>query len=240
MESGERRALAVDDDRATRDLIGSVLGSTGIDVLTLGSGADATELLKTEKFAALLFDLRMPAPDGIALTRVARASGFNQRTPIILLSDDQSPRACGEGFAAGASFFFYKPIDKGHLLSLSRAIGGAIEHERRRFRRVPLQVPVNLVSNDVELRAETIDISLDGMLVTAPRSLPAGSAVQALIQLVPGQKPIVGSAVVMRVLPGNRLGIHLTGLSVTERERLQEFLLPLILQEKPEATAVRF
>ena len=236
---GDRRALVVDDDATARDLIESVLGSTGIDVLALSAGGDAIELLRTEKFAALLFDLRMPAPDGIALTRQARSSGFNQRTPIILLSDDQSPRACSEGFVAGASFFFYKPLDKGHLLSLARAIGGAIEHERRRFRRVTLQVPVTLVFEHVEVRAETIDLSLDGMLVAAQRSLPAGSPVQVALQIVPGGKPILGSGVVMRTLPGNRLGIHVNGLPVGEMERLQEFLLPLILQEKPEPTPVK-
>jgi len=239
MEGGERRALVVDDDAAARDLIQTVLASTGINVLALGSSADAMELLRSEKFAALLFDLRMPAPDGIALSRHARASGFNQRTPIILLSDDQSPHACSEGFLAGASFFFYKPLDKGHLLSLARAIGGAIENERRRFRRVPMQVPVVLTVDRIELRGETVDVSMDGMLVAAQRSLPPGSPVQVALQLVPGGKPIIGSGVVMRALPGNRLGIHLNGLHVAEMERLQEFLLPLILQEKPEATTVK-
>ncbi|HTW22140.1 MAG TPA: response regulator [Candidatus Baltobacteraceae bacterium] len=239
MDRGDRRALVVDDDPAARDLIHGVLGSTGIDVLALSNGGDAMELLRTEKFAALLFDLRMPAPDGIALTRRARSPGFNQRTPVILLSDDQSPRACTEGFVAGASFFFYKPLDKGHLLSLARAIGGAIEHERRRFRRILLRVPVKLVFDHAEVRAETIDVSLDGMLVAAQRSLPPGSPVQVALELVPGGKPIVGSGVVMRALPGNKLGLHMNGLTVIEMERLQEFLLPLILQEKPEDIPVR-
>ncbi|MFZ0786540.1 MAG: response regulator [Candidatus Acidiferrales bacterium] len=233
----ERRALVVDDDQDVRDLIQSVLGSTGIDVLALGSGAEARDLLRNEKFAALLFDLRMPSPDGIELTRHARDSGFNQRSPIVLLSDDQSPKACSEGFKAGASFFFYKPIDKGHLLSLARAIGGAIEHERRRYRRVSLQSAVTLTFDRVEVHAETIDVSLGGMLVTAPQSLPPGSVVQITLQLKPGMKPIVGSGVVMRALPGNRMGINLKSLPMPESERLQEFLLPLILEEKPEAAA---
>ncbi|HEX4077193.1 MAG TPA: response regulator [Candidatus Acidoferrales bacterium] len=230
----DRRALVVDDDPAVRELIDSVLGSTGIDVLTLERGAEAIELLRTEKFAALLFDLRMPSPNGIDLTRQARGSGFNQRTPIILLSDDQSPKACSEGFVAGASFFFYKPIDKGHLMSLARAMGGAIENEKRRFRRVPLRSNVTLTYDHVDVRAETIDVSLDGMLVAAHQSLPAGSVVHVALQLAPGHKPILGSGVIVRALPGNRLGIQLSGLPIGEQERLQEFLLPLILQEKPE------
>jgi len=234
----ERRVLVVDDDPAVRDLIHSVLGSTGLGILALASGGEAMDLLRSEKFAALLFDLRMPAPGGLELTQHARGSGFNQRTPIILLSDDQSPRACTEGFRAGASFFFYKPIDKGHLLSLARAIGGAIEHEKRRYRRVPLRSPVTLTFDHVDVQAETIDVSLDGMLVAARQSLPVGAVVQVTLHLNPQLKPIVGAARIMRSMPGHRMGIQLSGLAMAESERLQEFLLPLILEEKPETAAL--
>jgi CheY-like chemotaxis protein len=235
----ERRGLAVDDDPAVCELIHTVLGSTGMPVLALGTGAEAAALLREEKFAVLFFNLRMPSPDGIELTRQARRAGLNQMTPIILVSGDPSTKAFSEGFTAGASFFFYKPIDKGRLLSLARAMEGAIEHERRRFRRVALQSRVELMLDREEIRGETIDISLDGLLVQAQRSVPAGSLVQVTLHLIPGVRPIVGSGLVMRTLPGNRVGLHLQRLSMADSERLQEFLLPLILQEKPEASVAR-
>jgi DNA-binding response OmpR family regulator len=235
----ERRALVVDDDPAVCELIRNVLGSTGMDVLALGTGAEASPLLREEKFAVLFFDVRMASPDGIELTRQARSPGLNHMTPIILVSDDPSTKAFSEGFTAGASFFFYKPIDKGRLLSLARAMQGAIEHERRRFRRVALHSRVELMLDREEIRGETIDMSLDGMQVQAQRSVPAGSLVQVTLHLIPGMRPIVGSALVMRALPGNRLGLHLQRLSMADSERLQEFLLPLILQEKPEASLAR-
>jgi CheY-like chemotaxis protein len=53
----------------------------------------------------VLFDLRMPAPDGAELTRQTRDSGIHQRTPIIMIRDDQSLAAVALPFAAGASFF---------------------------------------------------------------------------------------------------------------------------------------
>ena len=109
----EKRALVVDDDPAACELIRDVLSGAGLQVAAQANGEAALELLRTEKFAVLLFDLRMPQPDGIALARLARAPGLNKMTPIILLSDDQSTAAVSEGFAAGASFFLYKPIDIG-------------------------------------------------------------------------------------------------------------------------------
>ena len=99
-------------------------------------------------------------------------------TPIILVSDDQSTAAVSQGFSAGASFFLYKPIDKGRLLRLVRATQGAIEHERRRFRRVAIQSKVRLTSELQEWEGQTVDVSLNGMLVTVvPGSVPAGSNV---------------------------------------------------------------
>ncbi|HTZ99621.1 MAG TPA: response regulator [Candidatus Aquilonibacter sp.] len=234
----ERRALAVDDDPAVCELIHTVLTSTGMNVLALGSSDDAIPLLREEKFAVLLFDLRMPEPDGIQLTRQARHSGLNQMTPIIVLSEDQSTKAFSEGFVAGASFFLYKPIDKGRLLSLARAMQGMVEHERRRFRRVALQVRAGLAVDRDEIHGETLDLSLDGMLVQAERSIPAGSVVQVTLHLAPGMRPVVGTGLVMRTLPGNRMGIHIQRIAMADSERLQEFLLPLILKDKPEGAAV--
>jgi CheY-like chemotaxis protein len=233
----DRRALVVDQDVAVCELVHSVLESTGMQTLALSTGAEAQDLLREEKFAVLLFDLRVPPPDGIELTRLARSPGFNQMTPIILLSEDQSTRAFTEGFRAGASFFFYKPIDKGRLLSLARAMQGAIEHERRRFRRVLLRARVEILAGRNEIRGETIDLSLDGMLVKAERSVPAGSSVQVTLHLIPGARPLIGTGLVMRTLSDNRMGIHLERLAMADSERLQEFLLPLILKDKTEVIA---
>ena len=233
----QRRTLVVDDEPAECELIHGVLSSSGIETLTLNSGADAEQYLRDEKFAAVLFDLRMPSPDGLDLARLARSSGINQMTPIILLSDDQSPAAVSQGFAAGASFFLYKPIDKARLLKLVRATQGAVEHERRRFRRVPLQSKVRIDSEKGEWEGETIDVSLNGMLVKCPARIPAGSPVHVSLYLSPEMKPVVGFGSVVRVLAENRMGIQLNRLTMAESGRLQEFLLPLILRGRSETYA---
>lgn len=225
------RALVVDDDRAVGDLARELLSATGVESLVLTDGSQAAKSLQEEKFAMVLLDLRMPAPDGIALVRQLRASGINRMTPVILLSDDQSPSAVSEGFQAGASFFLYKPLDRSRLLRLIAATQGAVEHERRRFRRIPLRSRVRLVADRTEWEGETIDISLNGMLVQGGSSIPAGSAVHISLFAQPGQQPISGSGLVRRVLGGNRIGIQLNELVQAERLRLQEFLLPLIQDE---------
>ena len=126
----QRRALVVDDEPIVCQMIEKILKSAGIEALTLTRSTEAPEILDEGMFDVVFLDLHMPYPDGIDLARQMRTSRFNRLTPIIMLSDDQRPSALSVGFAAGASFFLYKPIDKDRLLKLVRATQGAMEHER--------------------------------------------------------------------------------------------------------------
>jgi len=224
----QRRALVVDDEPATCELIQKVLYAAGVDALTLTRSGQAASYLEEGKFDMVFFDLHMGSPDGIELSREMRRVGSNRTTPIILLSDDLRPSAMSQGFAAGASFFLYKPVDKERLLKLIRATQGRMDHERRQTRRVPLQSKVKLRFGFEELLCEMVDVSLNGILVTGCRMLPAGSLVQVSVELSHTMKPIMGAGSVVRILGGSQMGIHLDRLPVGESERLQEFLLPMI------------
>jgi two-component system chemotaxis response regulator CheY len=227
----KRRGLVVDDEPVVCDMIGKVLNSAGMEALTLTRSTEAPELLDEGKFDVVFLDLHMPSPDGIELARQMRSSRFNRMTPIVLLSDDHRPSALTVGFAAGASFFLYKPIDKDRLLRLVRATQGPMETERRRTRRVPIQSKVRLTIGKEELEGETVDVSMTGLLVRAARTAPIGSALRMSLQLSQKMRPIVASGSVVRILGGNQMGIQLNQLSLPDSERLQEFLLPLIPTE---------
>ena len=113
-------------------------------------------------------DDRMPFPHGPELTRQMRDSRSNRITPIVMLSDDHRPAAVSRGFQAGASFFMYKPIDRDRLLMISRH-AGAIEHEHRRTRRVPLHSRIQHNFGGQLIEAESVDVSMEGVLVKAQR-----------------------------------------------------------------------
>src|SRR5437016_6014608 len=103
----QKRALIVDDEQQTCDLIARVLGLRGIQSLILTSSAEASAVLRQRGFAIVFLDLQMKFPDGLELTRLTRDSPFNRMTPVVLLSDDPHPNAMTQGFDAGASFFLY-------------------------------------------------------------------------------------------------------------------------------------
>jgi DNA-binding response OmpR family regulator len=227
----QRRALIADDEPATCELIEKVLGSVGMEFLTLTRSLEAPGILQEGKFALVFLDSGMASPDGLELTRQMRDSGFNRMTPIIMISDDQRPGAMSRGFQAGASFFLYKPVDKDRLLKLVRVTQGNMEHERRRTRRVPLQSKVWLKNGGREIEGETVDVSMEGVLVRAPKTFPVGSFVDISMQLSKSMRPIVGAGSVVRLPGGNQMGIHLGRLPLAESERLQELLLPMIPSE---------
>jgi CheY-like chemotaxis protein len=229
----QRRALVVDDEPVICALIGKVLNAAGMEALTLTRSAEAPSLLDEGKFDVVFLDLHMASPDGIELARLMRASRFNCMTPIVLISDDQRPSAVSIGFAAGANFFIYKPIDTDRLRKLVSATQGNMVHERRRTRRVPFHSKVLLKIGDEEFEGETIDISMSGLLVRASHTAPPGSSVLISLQLSQRMKPLVGLGSVVRVVSGNQMSIHLEQLPFSESQKLQEFLLPMIATEPP-------
>jgi hypothetical protein len=100
-----------------------------------------------------------------------------------------------------------------------------MEHERRRTRRVPIQSKVRLKLGDEEFEGETVDVSMSGLLVRAPRVAPIGSALRMSLHLSQRMRPIAAAGSVVRILGGNQMGIQLDQLNLQDSDRLQEFLL---------------
>jgi CheY-like chemotaxis protein len=226
----QRRALIVDGEPAASQLLQEVLGSAGIEGVTTARAADADGHLQAQKFDVILVDLSMQASGGLDLTRRIRSSGINRMTPVIVIGDSRAQNSLTRGFEAGASFLIYKPIDRVRLMRLIRVTQGAIEHERRRFRRVPLRARARIKSAGAETEGETVDLSLNGTLIKAPRVFPAGSSVEVSLFLAAGTKPVVGLGSVQRVVGQDQMGICLDRFSIRETQRLQEYLLPHVME----------
>jgi DNA-binding response OmpR family regulator len=223
-----RRALIVEAEPRTCKLLEEILLSAGIDAVTMAKTAEAQRCLQEGKFDVVLVDLSLWPAEGLELTRRIRGAGFNRTTPIVVIGDGRQRDTLSRGFAAGASFLIYKPIDRLRLSRLIQVTQGAIDHERRRFQRLPVRAKVRLRVGGSETEGETIDLSMNGMLVKAPRVFPSGSIVEVALFLGQNPKPVLGRGSIMRVIGADRMGIQLDGLSLAESQRLQEHLLPLV------------
>jgi DNA-binding response OmpR family regulator len=234
-----RRVLVVDDAPEICELVEAVLTAAGMEVLCATDSQQAAAHLAREKFDAVFLDVRMPSLDGIELAGRARASGFNQRTPIVMITGDADPATQARAFKVGANFFLYKPLDRRRLMRIMRVTQGSIQQERRRFHRVNVRCKAVIESKTARLEGATLDMSLNGVLVQAGNAFPVGTPVDVTLQLKPGLPAVRASGRIVRLVGDDCMGVELTNVGLTESERLQEFLLPLILAATEEEVAAQ-
>jgi two-component system, chemotaxis family, chemotaxis protein CheY len=223
-----QKVLIVDDDASTCEMLQTMLHAADIQALTLTDSGRAVEILRNQKFDAVFVDVNMPAPDGMEVTREIRSSRQNQKTPVIMMTGDDDPTVVARGFKAGVNFFVYKPLIKDRILNLARVTQSVNQLERRRFHRVAVKLKVEVQWKDDNLEAETIDMSLNGMLVRARRTFPVGTQVKVRLFLSSNKAPIAAPGTVARIPSADTMGIHLDKIDKVQTNQLQELLLPLI------------
>jgi two-component system chemotaxis response regulator CheY len=230
-------ALVVDDDAAECELLQRTLHGADIQAITLTDSSQALELARNQTFDAIFVDVNMPPPDGMEVARRIRASGSNQKTPLIMMTGSEDPSIVAKGFQAGINFFLYKPIVKNRLLNLVRVTQSVNRVEKRRFHRVPVNRKVELQLNQNIVAGTTIDLSLNGVLVRAPRTFPEGAALKMRMDLAPGKSALLLSGRVVRVPTPDSMGIYFEGIGLAESKQLQDFLVPLMLASENGAAA---
>ncbi|MGZ5875057.1 MAG: response regulator [Bradyrhizobium sp.] len=91
------RVLIVDDEDSMRMLVARAIAMDGHDIVTAADGAEALEILGSERgaFDLLLTDIQMPVMDGIGLA-LATARDFPDLTILLMTGfADQRERASG-------------------------------------------------------------------------------------------------------------------------------------------------
>lgn len=227
------RVLIVDDEPAIAELLQAILTGAGLKPEVQTDSRAAAALLAKEKFDIVFLDVRMPSPDGIELARQMRAGGFNQNTPLVMITGEADLALQKKAFEAGANFFVFKPIDRQRVLRVVRTTQAMVQHEKRRFQRVAVARKVSVAAGQKTLEGTTLDLSLGGLLVETPGTFPQDSTVAVFLHVGTGG-PVRARGQVARVLGENRMGIHFLKIEAVDSERLQEFLLPIILKQLDE------
>lgn len=115
-EKPKRRILIVDDSLTTRTLCASALEAAGYETMTAINGLNAKELLKKEKFDAVITDIVMPIMDGFELTTWIKANSRTADIPVIIISLLDSKADKEKGLNAGANAFMVKSEFATHSL----------------------------------------------------------------------------------------------------------------------------
>jgi FixJ family two-component response regulator len=114
----DRVVCVVDDDEAVRDSICVLLQSEGIAARAHGSAAEFLSDKDALSSGCFIFDVHMPAMDGIALLRIVRGRGVT--APVYLLTGRADAAIKRAAQAAGATAVLNKPY--AGLLDLIRDV----------------------------------------------------------------------------------------------------------------------
>lgn len=106
------KILIVDDLEQNIILLEEILLELDLEVMSVRSGQEATEIVKQEEFALALIDIQMPELDGFSTLELIRKEEKNKYLPVIFVSaiytDDYYKI---KGAQIGAVDFLPKPID---------------------------------------------------------------------------------------------------------------------------------
>ena len=113
--------LIVDDERSMRQLLAAALNLAGIRTVEAASGAQALDLLRHQRFSAVLLDNRMPDMTGLETLVALRARPETRTLPVILVTGDEEVADRVRGLQAGADDYVVKPFHPDELVARVRA-----------------------------------------------------------------------------------------------------------------------
>jgi FixJ family two-component response regulator len=122
--------LVVDDDRAVRKAIGSLVAAVGFQVETFGTAQEFLRRPRPDAPACVILDVRLPGLSGLDLQRELIKTGT--LIPIIFITGHGDVPTSVRAMKAGAVEFLTKPFRDQQLLD---AIRGAIDRDRAQRRR---------------------------------------------------------------------------------------------------------
>jgi chemotaxis protein histidine kinase CheA len=110
------RALVVDDSRAIREAMTSMLGREGWIVDVAEDGARALQMTRQLRYDLVVTDLEMPELDGFALITRLRADERFKTTPIVIITSRASPEHRRRARELDVRALVAKPITRRKLL----------------------------------------------------------------------------------------------------------------------------
>ncbi len=113
-----RRYLVVDDNAELAENVAEILCDLGDHAVGISDPKQALELLKAERFDALITDLQMPLMNGLELVRAARE--FDARLPVLAMTAYAGDSLVTAAQQQGLLGVLPKPVPIEQLLALAR------------------------------------------------------------------------------------------------------------------------
>lgn len=110
------KILVVEDERPIRNLIVRNLELIGYNCIGVGDGMQASEIMESEQFDLMIFDIMLPGLTGFELIQLAEG------TPVIFVTAKEGLNDRLKGLSLGADDYIVKPFEIQELLLRVRAV----------------------------------------------------------------------------------------------------------------------
>lgn len=105
--------LIVDDSSVMRKIVERSLRQAGLElgqVLEAGNGLEALAVLNQQKVNLVLFDINMPAMDGLEFVKQLSALENAKGVPVVMITTEGSEGHVVQALSAGARGYLRKPF----------------------------------------------------------------------------------------------------------------------------------
>jgi two-component system copper resistance phosphate regulon response regulator CusR len=148
------RILLVEDEDNVARFIRKGLTEQAYAVDVASDGEHALELAETTDYDAVILDLMIPDPDGVAVCRTLRAAGSS--LPVLMLTARGTVDDKIAGLDAGADDYLAKPFEFRELLARLRA----------RLRRGSVTQPTMIQTGELEIDTGSHRVTVAGLPLT--------------------------------------------------------------------------
>ena len=119
------KILIADDEPHIRLLLGRTLEDfedDGVEILTANDGAEALEMIMTEKPNLVFLDVMMPKMDGYEVCQRAKNELGAENIFIVMLTAKGQEIDEQKGLEAGADIYITKPFDPDKIIEITQQL----------------------------------------------------------------------------------------------------------------------
>jgi CheY-like chemotaxis protein len=119
--------LSVDDEPANLKLLENILIPRGYEVVSVASGEDALQKIKTGTIDLVLLDLMLSGMDGLQVSRKIKDNKKYRYIPIIMLTAHTGVESYIKSLRDEVFAYIQKPFETEELIKIVRAALGQAE-----------------------------------------------------------------------------------------------------------------
>ncbi|HEV2468188.1 MAG TPA: PilZ domain-containing protein [Candidatus Sulfotelmatobacter sp.] len=171
------RAALVGFNEPHRALLNECFRQFGIDTVPVTS--NPAERIRKEKFEACVLPLATEAEE---VMEAARSSRSNSR--CVIYGVGGSAQEAMRFSKYGINAMFHVPLERPAMLKLVRATRMLVQHEFRRYVRIPIITEVSVVGDNKRVSATSIEMSSGGMSIKSAEDFSVGASVEVSFALM--------------------------------------------------------